>query len=48
LKGQGADYAIALPGLVGGLLPEQFRYMTADSITATVTTADYNDSNFGF
>lgn len=48
LAGDGADYAIVFPAISGGLLPEQFRRMTAGSISVTVTVVDYGDGNFGY
>jgi hypothetical protein len=43
LQDDGSDFQISLPDQSSGMLPEQCRYVTADSLTINVTQATYND-----
>ncbi|KVN83424.1 hypothetical protein [Burkholderia ubonensis] len=43
LQDDGSDYQITLPDQAAGMLPEQCRFVTADSLTINVTQATYND-----
>jgi hypothetical protein len=47
LADDGSDFTVNLPAIPGDQLPEQFRYMTGDSISVTVTVSNYNDGRFG-
>lgn len=47
LQDDGADYSVTIEAPPDVLLPEQYRYVTAESLTVTVTPADYNLGQWG-
>lgn len=47
LQDNGSDFTLVIASPVGQQLPEQFRYMTAQSVTVNVTQANYNLNGWG-
>ncbi|NDI85087.1 hypothetical protein [Undibacterium crateris] len=47
LQDNGADFTVNIAPIAGAQLPEQFRFMTADSLTINVTRANYNLNGWG-
>lgn len=47
LQDNGADFTVSIAPIVGTQYPEHFRYMTAGSVSVTVTQANYNLNRWG-